>query len=478
MITQNKNTVDAPSAAYVAMSRHWELIDDLLGGTLAMRAAGEKWLPKEPKEENLSYGNRLNRSILFEAYKDSIDDIASKPFVKPVDVKEADKLPERLLPMIDNCDGQGTDITQFAREIFDTCLNRGLTHILVDYPKTTQLDGKKLTLADEKTAGVRPVFVHIKPDNLIGWRTTQGEDGKQRLNQIRWKESHIEPDGEYGEKVVDIIRVYTETTWEIHSKNDKGEFSLSESGTHTYTDGIPLITCYINKTGFMTAEPPLEGLAWLNLAHWQSYSDQKNLLRFIRFPLLFFSGLTSDELEKNVIIGPGRKYSSSNSDADAKYVEHTGAAATSGREDLKDIEERMVAAGLDPLMTRTGNQTATSQNIDHDNSQCSVQAWIRSIELALLNAFKAACLWTGDELPDEFKINIFNDFGLASRAGTDNDFLLRVRQAGELSRDTFLREVKRRGVLNDTLDVTAEKEAIEAEGPNLGLLRGFNEAGE
>ncbi|HBG77488.1 MAG TPA: hypothetical protein DDW84_01380 [Phycisphaerales bacterium] len=469
-----KNTVATPCSAYNAMLLRWALIDDLLGGTIVMRAAGEKWLPKEPKEEVLSYDNRLNRSILFEAYGDTIDDLVSRPFSKPVSIQG--DLPERLAPMVDNCDGQGTDITQYARELFETCLNRGKTHILVDYPKTTQADGKKLTLADEKKAGVRPVFVHIKPDNLIGWRTVQGTDGKPKLDQIRWKESHVEPDGVYGEKAVNTIRVYTATTWEVHTADDKGVYTLTEQGTHTYPNGIPLFTCYVNKTGFMTANPPLEGLAWLNLAHWQGYSDQKNLLRFIRFPLLFFKGLTQDELDKNVIIGPGRKYSSSNPEADAKYVEHTGAAADSGRQDLKDIEERMVMAGLDPLMTRSGNQTATSQDIDESKSQSSVQSWVRAVELVLLNAFKAACLWTGDELPEDFKVDIYNDFGISVRATRDIDALIKARQAGELSRGTFLREIKRRAVLSETVDIEQEKKDIEAEGIALGMLgRGDNE---
>jgi len=71
----NKNTVDSPCSAYNAMQAHWGLIDDLLGGTLAMRAAGEKWLPKEPKEENKSWQNRLDRSILYGAYADTVDDL-------------------------------------------------------------------------------------------------------------------------------------------------------------------------------------------------------------------------------------------------------------------------------------------------------------------------------------------------------------------------------------------------------------------
>ena len=469
MTADNKNPVATPCNAYTQMSRHWELIDDLLGGTQAMRDAGTKWLPREPKEDEESYSARLNRSILFTGYEDAVDDLVSRPFSKPVTIQG--DLPDLLKEMPLNVDGLGTNITQFARELFDTLLNRGLCHILVDYPKTPAAEGKPLTVAQEKRSGVRPVFIQIKPDQLIGWRFVV-ENGKIVLDMIRWLESRYEPDGMFGEKKVESVRVYTRTGWQVWKKDSKNEYVISEEGTHTYPDGVPLTTCYITKTGEMTAEPPLEGLAWQNLAHWQSYSDQKNLLRFARFPLLFFKGLTEIELEKDVVIGPGRKWASTNENADCKYVEHTGAAIDAGRQDLKDVEDRMTALGLEPLVSRSGGQTATGQSIDEAKSQSSIQSWIRSLENTLRNAFKIAAKWVRLEIPDDFKVDIYNDFGVSVRSATDIDALLRIRQAKELDRETFLKEVKRRALLGENVDVQDVMERIESEGPAFGDMLG------
>lgn len=467
---KDNNAVDILSRAYSEMSKHWELIDDLLGGTLAMRAAGRRWLPQETKEENKSYENRLKRSTLYGAYKDTIDDLVGRPFSKPVTIHAYDKLGDILQAISDNCDKQGTDITQFAKELFETLLNRGLAHILVDYPNVKTEDGRPLTKADEKALNLRPYFVQIKPEQLIGWRYEIDETGEPKLSQIRWKTTRTEPDGLYGEKTVEEIRVMTTTGWEVHTKQGK-KYALSDSGEHNYPDGIPLVTCYVNKDGFMTAKPPLEGLAWLNLDHWQGHSDQKNLLRFIRFPILFFKGLSKDEIEEEVIIGPGRKVSSTNPDADGKYLEHTGAAAEAGRQDLLDTEERMTVLGLEPLLSRPGNQTATGQSIDEAKSQSSIQAWIRSLELALYTAFEIAGKWLEIELPEDFKADIYNDFGVSIRATADIDALIKMRQAGELDRETFLREVKRRALLSDMAEIDVIKANLEAEGPALGLLR-------
>lgn len=468
MAVETKNMVALPCSAYNAMATKWQLIDDLLGGTYSMRKAGERWLPREPKEDDLSYQHRLNRSILFTAYADTVEDLAGKPFSEPV--RFDGEIPENLLFLDENCDGQGTNITQFARRLFDTCLNRGLTHVLVDYPVTSPQEGQKLTIADEQRLGARSFFVEITPDQLIGWRFEKGNDGSPVLTQIRWKTTRIEPDGEYGERVVEEIRVMTPTEWQIHTKNEKNEYILTSVGTHTF-GSIPLVTCYINKTGLMTADPPLEGLAWMNISHWQSSSDQKNLLRYARFPLLFFKGLSDEEVEKEVIIGPGRKFVSNNPEADAKYLEHSGSAITSGRQDILDIEERMALLGLEPVLSKpTGTQTATGQAIDESRSNCAIQAWIRSLEQCLTDCFNLAAQWTQIEMPDDFKVNIFNDFGVGVRATADIDALIKARQSKEIDRETFLREIRRRGLLSETADIDSIISNIESEGPDLSSI--------
>ena len=147
--SENKQ-VGEPIPAYEAMAEHWELIDDLIGGTLAMQMAGEKWLPKEPAEELARYTVRLNRSVLFGAYRDTVKDLASKPFAKPVTLQG--NMPEKLADIAANVDGEGANITQFARQLLTTAINRGLTHVLVDYPNTANPeDGtpRKISLAEE-----------------------------------------------------------------------------------------------------------------------------------------------------------------------------------------------------------------------------------------------------------------------------------------------------------------------------------------
>ena len=56
--------VSSKTAAVAKMHGHSVMIDALLGGTEAMRAAGKAYLPQWPREEDDSYQTRLGTSTL------------------------------------------------------------------------------------------------------------------------------------------------------------------------------------------------------------------------------------------------------------------------------------------------------------------------------------------------------------------------------------------------------------------------------
>lgn len=452
--TSNDNKVDQPSAPYLAMRPKWDLIDDLNGGTLTMRDAGQRWLPMENGETMTMFEARLNRSYLYGAFKDTVQKLSAKPFSKPV--ATSGELPEQLQPMIDNVDFAGRDFTQFAKAVFEDGLRYGIGHILVDFPQT----GGNLSRHQERTSGVRPYFIHINPADMLAWKKERQADGTERLTQIRFRERRTEYEEGFGEVVVDYIRVINEGDFELWRKPPKEQnFVRVDAGTHSF-GGIPLATFYTTRTEFMVAEPPLEDLAWMNLAHWQSLSDQRNILRFARVGILFGSGLNEEEVEQGITIGASQMISSTNPDAKLQYVEHSGRAIGAGEDDLKRLEERMEVLGLQPLVQATGNATATGRAMDEARTHSNIQAWIRGLENTLHQAFEIAGQWVNQQVSDDFAIDIFNDFGVSLSATDDIKALIAMKEKGMISHETFLDEVKRRGVLSDNVDALNEIDAI------------------
>jgi hypothetical protein len=465
----NSRDVGVPSSAYEDMLEHWHLIDALEGGTLAMRAGGEDWLPRETKESPAAYDARLERSVLFNGYSDTVSKTAARPFSKPVTLTGDDNLPDQLAGIKNDADGEGTSLTQLGRELFREGLNRGVVHMIVDYPR---LNGDE-TKAQEQESGARPTFVPLKTPSVIGWRSVT-DGGVTRLTQLRISETGEEESGPYGTSTVNRVRVWTETTWELWRQHEKkmDSWTLEAFGDHSF-GAIPLVTAYFKRTGFMTAKPPMEDLAWLNLAHWQSASDQRNILRFARTGLWFVKGMSKKDFEKvgGLTLGPNQAFCIENADSDVKVVEHSGSSIEMGAKDVRDLEERMELMGLQPFVRLSGYQTATGKAIDEGRNQTEVQAWARAIEQMLLDAYHLAARWI--KQPDataDLGVDVYSDFGIGPRISADVDALIRARVAKEIDRETFLRELRKRAVLSEDESIEDIIERLEDEGPDLSAM--------
>jgi len=68
--------------------------------------------------------------------------------------------------------------------------------------------------------------------------------------------------------------------------------------------------------------------------------------------------------------------------------------------------------------------------------------------------------------PETMGVNIYSDFEALIMGDTDKELLLKTRQAGEITRERFLREEQRRGVFSVDMDAEEEAKAVEIESVN------------
>lgn len=437
-----------------AMRQDWAVVAPLMGGTAAMRAAGKALLPQYPAEEDDAYLARLKLSTLLPAYAETVNSMTSRVFAEPLQI--GDDVPPAVAELCDDVDLGGNSLSAWAVEYFHKALSFGLCHALIDYPQAGELQ----TAADEVAAGVRPYAVMIHPERVLGWRAEGG-----KLLQFRFTESVEIPDGEFGVDVIEQVRVLEPGLWRTYRKTD-GRWALHDQG-RSWLPYIPLVTFYAGRTGMMTAKPPLLELAHLNVKHWQSQSDQDNLLHVARVPLLFM--FTDDEQFKLVIsAGSATRMPK---DGDAKYVEHTGAAITAGRESLQDLIEEMRMAGA-KLLQKDKQQTKTAAQANEEAAQ-------ELSPLARLAGQFADCIaeilqifadYRG--LPDGGMVEMRGNFEQDFAPETTLPLLLNMANAGKLSDETLFTEMQRRGVISDEYDWADELERIEQQGPALGSLGG------
>jgi hypothetical protein len=152
-----------------------------------------------------------------------------------------------------------------------------------------------------RTDGGRPYWVTYTPRQILGWRS-EPKDGQQVLSMLRLSETVTIPDGEYGEKTVQQIRLLTPGAYQLHQKGDDGEFRITDEGTTSLSE-IPFSVAYSNRVSYLESRPPLEDIAELNLKQYQVQSDLDNILHISCIPMLAFFGFPSAAEE--VSAGPG-----------------------------------------------------------------------------------------------------------------------------------------------------------------------------
>ena len=87
--------------------------------------------------------------------------------------------------------------------------------------------------------------------------------------------------------------------------------------------------------------------------------------------------------ETGLDIGPNRLILSDDPSADLRFVEHSGAAIEAGRQDLRDLEERMAILGLDLIARRPGHMTATAKAIDAAQAHAALTSLITVLQQGL-----------------------------------------------------------------------------------------------
>lgn len=501
-MAKNKSKGPAnPSAEKLRMQPKWDKMDALLGGTENMRAAGRKYLPMHQGEERDRYEERRGMATLWNQTELTLGGWVGRPFRDPISLD--DDVPEEIQNLKEDIDHLGTDLDTFCRDWFRVGIAKAFCHILIEQPVLAQReDGQPLTLNDVNPENDRPYWVLIEPDSVIAARQMV-IDGKEVLTHLRIHEvtQEQDPDDEFDEVTVERIRVYdlkllpnspdgTETgvfvtlyrrMKEATQGNSIDDWEIEVGPFQIGIDQIPLITFYSNRQGFLLGKSPLEDLCDLNIKHWNSQSDQDAILTIARFPILAASGIPdigshdatspgaaagADLLsEGGAIIGPYRVLTSADPAAKFYYVEHDGKAIAAGEKSLDKLEKQMAAYGSEFLKKSPDRETATARTLDSAESVSPLYA----VTLTFMDAVKRALALTAKwmDLEDGGTAELVTDFGPEEASPIDMAALNNARAIRDISRESYLNELIRRGILPEDFDKGKNKLQLSTEALDL-----------
>jgi hypothetical protein len=189
-------------------------------------------------------------------------------------------LPPKILDLLENIDGEGTSLIQFAKRGFSEIMQTGRYGILTEHTQAPE----GLSKSDESALGLRPYFAGYPYESIINWKTSV-INGRSKLTLVVLREEIAKPeqnefthDTEYRYRVLRLRNgVYSQQIY-----NDSGNPESDEVQPRAYGELLNYIPFHFagstdNKPG--VDKSPLLDLASVNVAHYQTTADHRENLR-------------------------------------------------------------------------------------------------------------------------------------------------------------------------------------------------------
>ena len=429
--------INDPNAIWFQQEPHWMLIEDLLGGTYQMRKRHRRYLPQEPRELDESYDNRLARSVCPPFYLRLERMLAGMLTRKPVRLNDtADPIREHLF----NVDLQGNDLNVWTYETTRKMVRYGHVGVLVDAPTSGQSG--------------RPYWVTYTPRDILGYRTEM-INGEVKLSQLRLQEKVSVPDGLYGEKIIDQIRLLTRGGFEIHQKGKNNLFVKVDEGTTSLSE-IPFSVAYANRLNLLESRPPMSDIAELNLKAYQIQSDLDNQLHISAVPMLAFYGFPQSSEE--VTAGPGEAIAFP-ADGRAEYIEPAGRSYDAQFKRLDVLSNQINELGLAAVLgQKLSAETAEAKRIDRSQGDSTMMVVAQQMQDMIDNCLQFHGQYINAEAGSCF---VNRDFLSQRLEPQEIQALLQLYTSGSITQETLLKQLHMGEVLGDEFDVEEEIESTQ-----------------
>jgi hypothetical protein len=372
---------DYAHPAYREMMLRWQIVHDIRSGTANIRTRAEYYLPRYEAEELPDWISRVNMTYVNDWYASTLEEHVGLGLGEPIQFDK--EVPEVLIPMLEDVDGEGNQIDVAAEQWLDAAMHFGHGVLFTDYPVTTNVANKE----QERALNIRPYVTWYPAPHILNWRTVKF-GGVTVITHIAFRNFDTTADGHvceyyrhFTQEVVtdpatDRVTSLGAITWQAWEKikgnsgpsglggNDNGtatkdDFVDRGSGTLTGPSRIPVRVVYGGKKlGTLHSRPSLEGLAFSNLEETQVGSDYGSIMHKCNVPTACFIGRQAPSPgQAKVQMGQGMDLLPGGT---AFYLEPTGHAIADTRQRLEDIRTNMRRQGATSIDPSIGGRPMTA----------------------------------------------------------------------------------------------------------------------
>lgn len=363
-----------------------ELCRDLVAGTRRMHERAGTYIRKWPSEDTGVYAYRSTCEDLYEGYARVLNASTGLLFGETPVLSGPDATLAAIAPDWEDIDRTGTHGEVFARRAAYLALRDGYSVVLVDYPQRP--DGV-VTALDAARLRLRPTWALYERAHVLSWHTS--DEASDVLTMLTLAEPTFLPNG-YGVEerayVRELRMVDGIATWRLLDITDNREGVEIGSGVFRGAAGpltaLPVAIVYggSDVPAPLVCRPPLMGVAWSNLSHYQISSELRFYSSVSSYPQPTISGRlqTDPNTGRPMALEMGPLVVVNVSEGSTfGWTEISGASATQLAERVADKLAAMAAQGLAFLTGESATKTATQTRLETAGQTASLQSAARAI---------------------------------------------------------------------------------------------------
>jgi hypothetical protein len=393
--------IDSTTPDYDYAWKSWKRMTDIMGGERAIKDSGIAYLPKLSKQNDAEYIQYKNRATFFEGTSRTVEALVGFIFRKDPDIT-----PEDLnVPSDDSMQQFLNDSTLSGRSWYDE---------MKDTTKAVIAKGRIVTLIDYDEDEDRSFIIQYEAEDVLNWKVSR-VNGKMRLTHLILHElvdNYIDvggdelPGDKYTLKLYHQWREYellfddqdqpyvqvsiwrrlqkegattvTATGATGHAMPGPSSGRLTGTGPAPVAGGgrtpqqafiiveqtfptrngfplpdIPAIPHGVDGPKWDITRPPLEGMAAINIAMYQTSADYRNAIHFIGVPTPYAIGFGDGMKGPDIYLGSTTVWRTSEMNAKVGYLELTGNGLNHLVEAINSDKEEMARLGAKMLATQS-----------------------------------------------------------------------------------------------------------------------------
>lgn len=421
-----------PHPAYTSTAPTWSTARDVLSGERAVKAAGERYLPRLDSQTDDDYRTYVSRASFLGAASQVLEDCLAAVFRKtPVAQNEP-----ALAPFVSDIDHAGTTLDTHARQVLAELLAVGRAGSLVPWC----------------TKPERPLVRFYRAEDILDWQA-----GSAGLDSVTLRDSANQLRRLRLFRGCCLQEIWTRrqdrrgrSTWWLQSRQ-----TLKRQD-----DPLPVIPFVIHsaKPGAEIARAPLADIIAANLDHYRLSADYRHGLHLASLPTAWVCGF-----DKNTALRVGSTVAwlSEDPGATAGFLEFKGLGLARVERALADVERH-----IDNLAARLLGRATGSASADASRSPGTpgLLGCIENTSATLTRMLAFAHAWIcATEFftrPAPASITLNTQLDPTPLTASDLTAAVEAWRAGAISRDTLLELFCRGDLLRGSRSIAQEKKLL------------------